>query len=114
VRGTNNDGVWNEEGASLLLTVTPPWWKTRWAYTFYGLFAIGFLYSARRFELNRREQKAKVRESELRTKAVEAEKRALEAENQRKTEELEGARKLQLSMLPREVRKFLIWTLQFQ
>lgn len=105
VKGTNNDGVWNEQGASLHLIVTPPWWKTRWAYVSYGLFAIGFLYRVRQFEIKRREQKARVRESELRTKAVEAEKRALVAENKRKTEELEGARKLQLSMLPRDVPK---------
>ncbi len=30
VRGTNNDGVWNLEGASLVITITPPFWKTVW------------------------------------------------------------------------------------
>jgi len=30
VIGSNNDGVWNEEGASLAITVTPPWWATWW------------------------------------------------------------------------------------
>jgi ligand-binding sensor domain-containing protein/serine phosphatase RsbU (regulator of sigma subunit) len=103
VKGSNNDGVWNDAGAALRLTVTPPWWKTRWAYAAYGLLGFSFLYGMRRFELNRREQKTRVRESELRAKAVEAEKRALEAENERQTKELEDARKLQLSMLPREV-----------
>jgi ligand-binding sensor domain-containing protein/serine phosphatase RsbU (regulator of sigma subunit) len=103
VKGSNNDGVWNEEGATLRIEVTPPWWRSRWAYGLYSLMAIGFLYGARTFELNRREQKARVRESELRAKAVEAEKRALEAENERKTKELEDARKLQLSLLPKEV-----------
>jgi ligand-binding sensor domain-containing protein/serine phosphatase RsbU (regulator of sigma subunit) len=103
VRGSNNDGTWNEQGASLRIVVMPPWWRTTWAYGAYGLLAVGFLYSVRRFEINRREQKARVRESELRAKAVEAEKRALEAENERKTKELEDARRLQLSMLPKEV-----------
>lgn len=28
VKGANNDGFWNEEGTSLILTITPPWWKT--------------------------------------------------------------------------------------
>ena len=36
-------------------------------------------------------------------KATEAEKRALEIENERKTKELEEARQLQLSMLPKEL-----------
>jgi len=103
VKGSNNDGLWNEKGTSLRLNVTPPWWKTNWAYGTYVLMVLGFLYGARRFEINQREQKAKMRESELHAKAVEAEKRALEAENERQTKELEDARKLQLSMLPKEV-----------
>jgi len=28
VKGSNNDGVWNEEGTSIKITVTPPWWET--------------------------------------------------------------------------------------
>jgi len=28
VQGSNSDGVWNEEGVSLPIVVTPPWWKT--------------------------------------------------------------------------------------
>lgn len=30
VKGSNNDGVWNEEGTSLAIVITPPWWKTTW------------------------------------------------------------------------------------
>lgn len=103
VRGSNSDGVWNEAGASLAITVTPPWWKTRWAYGSYALIFLGLLYVARRIEMDQREQKQRIRESELRAKAAEAEKRALEAENARQMKELEDARRLQLSMLPKEV-----------
>jgi len=28
VRASNNDGVWNKEGASIQITIKPPWWKT--------------------------------------------------------------------------------------
>jgi serine phosphatase RsbU (regulator of sigma subunit)/ligand-binding sensor domain-containing protein len=103
VKGSNNAGLWNDEGASLRIVVTPPWWKTTWAYAGYGLLIVGFFLSLRRFELNRREQKTRVRESELRAKAAEAENRALEAENERKSKELEDARALQLSMLPHTI-----------
>ncbi len=103
IKGSNNDGVWNEEGAALQLMVTPPWWKTKLAFGLYMVFAFGFLYTIRKFEINRREQKNQLREADLRSKAVEAEKRALTAENERKTKELEDARKLHFSMLPREV-----------
>ena len=30
VKGSNNDGIWNEEGASLKIRITPPFWKTAW------------------------------------------------------------------------------------
>ena len=33
VKAANNDGVWNDEGLSLSVTITPPWWKTWWWYT---------------------------------------------------------------------------------
>jgi serine phosphatase RsbU (regulator of sigma subunit) len=46
-----------------------------------------------------------MRENELQLKAAEAEKRAIMAENERKTKELEEARQLQLSMLPKALPK---------
>ena len=105
VIGSNNDGIWNEEGTTLFIQVQPPWWRTNLAYLIYGILLIGLLYSVRKFEIDRREQKSRVRESELRVKATEAEKRVLEVENERKTKELEEARQLQLSMLPKELPK---------
>ncbi len=30
VKGSNNDNVWNEEGTSLKITITPPFWMTLW------------------------------------------------------------------------------------
>ncbi len=39
VRGTNSDGIWNDEGASIEITVTPPWYRTFWAYGAYALIA---------------------------------------------------------------------------
>ncbi len=69
VKGSNNDGVWNEEGTSLKITVTPPWWKTRWAYAFYFLLFATILYSWRRYDLNRIHLK-----NQLRLEHIEAEK----------------------------------------
>ena len=53
VRAANNDGVWNEEGASVRIIISPPWWRTGWAYAGYLLFIALLMYSIRRFELNR-------------------------------------------------------------
>ncbi|MCP4692732.1 MAG: response regulator, partial [Desulfobacterales bacterium] len=30
VKASNNDGVWNEEGASIEILIRPPWWETPW------------------------------------------------------------------------------------
>jgi ligand-binding sensor domain-containing protein/serine phosphatase RsbU (regulator of sigma subunit) len=103
VIGSNNDALWNENGTSLQIHVTPPWWKTKIAYGIYFITFFSFMYGLRRYEINRREQKAQIRESALRIKATEAEKRTLEIENERKTKELEEARQLQLSMLPKKL-----------
>jgi ligand-binding sensor domain-containing protein/signal transduction histidine kinase len=37
VKGSNKDGVWNEEGTSIKIKILPPPWKTWWAYLIYGL-----------------------------------------------------------------------------
>ena len=95
--------IWNEQGTTLFIQVQPPWWRTNIAYGIYFITFFGLLFGVRRVEINRREQKAQIRESALRIKATEAEKRALEIENERKTKELEEARQLQLSMLPKEL-----------
>lgn len=69
VKGSNNDGVWNEDGVSVRIVITPPWWRTGWAYAGYAiLFAIA-LYGLRQFEFNR----ARLR-NELKMRKFEAQK----------------------------------------
>ncbi|HEX9562894.1 MAG TPA: two-component regulator propeller domain-containing protein [Gemmatimonadaceae bacterium] len=53
VRASNNDAVWNEQGASLTILITPPWWRTWWAYALYALLGLATLYALRRYEMNR-------------------------------------------------------------
>lgn len=45
VKGTNNDGLWNETGASLVIIITPPWWQTAVAYVIYVLVAFASIIS---------------------------------------------------------------------
>ena len=40
VKASNNDGTWNEEGASLKLIITPPFWLTWWFRSLCVLFVI--------------------------------------------------------------------------
>ncbi len=41
VKGTNDSGIWNEEGAVLQITVVPPFWKRLGFQLFLGLFIVG-------------------------------------------------------------------------
>jgi len=43
VKGSNNDGIWNEEGTSLKITIIPPWWKTGWAYLLYEILILSLI-----------------------------------------------------------------------
>lgn len=43
VKGSNNDGIWNEEGATLEIIVLPPLWKTWWAYLIYFAVIIALI-----------------------------------------------------------------------
>ena len=44
VKAANNDGIWNEEGAKMVIHILPPPWRTWWAYLIYFISAITFIY----------------------------------------------------------------------
>jgi serine phosphatase RsbU (regulator of sigma subunit)/streptogramin lyase len=107
LRGSNSDGVWNQEGASLRIIVRPPWWRTNWAVGLYLLLGVGVFVAVLFFVRAREREKSRVKEVELRAVAAEMQAKlaaaradANRAEHERKTKELEEARQLQLSMLP--------------
>lgn len=77
VRGANSDGMWSDSDAVLHLTITPPWWRTAWAYGGYTLAVLLVLFTidrAQRRRVIRRERAAaQIREAELRAEAAELE-----------------------------------------
>ena len=42
VKGSNNDGIWNEDGISLRIIITPAWWQTWWFRMLFIVFLLGF------------------------------------------------------------------------
>ena len=67
VKAANSNGIWNEEGASLKITITPPWWKTPWAYSLYGILFIAGVWRTDRVQKQRviRIEREKMQEREL-------------------------------------------------
>jgi GAF domain-containing protein/ligand-binding sensor domain-containing protein len=72
VRGSNSDGVWNEDGTSLDVTVTPPFWVTWWFRGIAGLLLVASAVAGYR----------------LRVSGIEARSRELERQVTERTEEL--------------------------
>ncbi len=107
VKAANSDGVWNTKGASIGMTIHPPWWMTNWAYLGYGLSIIALVFGVDRLQRRRvvgkERERSRIREVELQAQAAEARATVLRTENERQTRELEEARLLQLSMLPKEM-----------
>lgn len=44
VKGSNNDGIWNEQGVSVTINMIPPPWRTPWAYLIYLIAASFVIY----------------------------------------------------------------------
>jgi hypothetical protein len=81
VIASNNDGLWNEEGAYVKIKILPAPWFTWWAYTIYILFLLLGIYLFIQFKQKQQ-------------------KKALEDE--RKNNELAEAKALQERLLPKQ------------
>ncbi|MDY7077527.1 MAG: two-component regulator propeller domain-containing protein [Chloroflexota bacterium] len=88
LKGSNNDGFWNEEGASVNITIVPPFWATWWFRGLAGLVLVGsaiggYRLRVRRVEVRNRELKDQVMERthalEERTRETEQRRQELEA-----------------------------------
>ena len=58
VKGSNNDGIWNEEGLTMTIKILPPWWLSNWAYVLYGCLIAAALVFWRSTVVNRERLKA--------------------------------------------------------
>jgi signal transduction histidine kinase/ligand-binding sensor domain-containing protein/DNA-binding NarL/FixJ family response regulator len=84
VQGSNNDGVWNETGAAIKITITPPWWQTWWAYLLYLFFAGATLVTIYKTRVRYLKKRAAELEATVveRTAEVVAQKQRIEKQNE--------------------------------
>jgi len=52
VKGSNNDGVWNEQGASIRIIITPPFWESWWFRFIIAIAFIGVLAAIYRYRVS--------------------------------------------------------------
>lgn len=53
VKGSNNDGIWNEKDANINITVLPPWRRANLAYFTYIILGIALIGTLWRLQMNR-------------------------------------------------------------
>ena len=63
--GSNNNSVWNKEGAKLKIVVKPPFWLTIWAKILYGLIIIGVVYYFVQMQIQKQQRKLELEQQKL-------------------------------------------------
>lgn len=53
VKGSNNDGIWNDKGASLRILVRPPYWQTWWFRFIAAVIILLLLWSVYNYRVNK-------------------------------------------------------------
>lgn len=85
VRGSNNDGIWNDEGASLHIVIRPPFWKTTLAYIAYGVLCLSLVWGFVALRTHRLKKEKIILEKQVseRTRQIEQQKEELKETNTR-------------------------------
>jgi streptogramin lyase/signal transduction histidine kinase len=53
VKASNNDGIWNNTGSSILVVIDPPYWSTWWFWTLFASAVLMSLYAFYRYRVRR-------------------------------------------------------------
>ena len=104
VKAANADGVWNETGTSIHLTILPPWWRTWWAYGLY-LLVVGALlqaYTVYRSRTLRRKNRLLEEKVAIRTNEVQQQKEEIETQRDYLEETLNELKTTQDQLIQKE------------
>ena len=68
---SNNDGLWNEQGISLKITITPPWWETLWFRAAMGILSLGVVLGGVWWRIYETEKRNRELETEVKKRTAE-------------------------------------------
>jgi len=93
VIGSNNDGIWNEQGDRIEILITPPWWQSTLAWIIYTLVVLLsiFIYIRWRTYKLARDKRALEEQVKLRTQEIANQKEEIESQRD-SLEELNAAK----------------------
>ena len=99
VKGSNNDGVWNENGIAVEITVVPPFWATWWFRGVMLLSLLGVVYGSYRLRIRNLE----AREQELESQVEQRTAELIETQETLRQSETEKAITTERSRLARDL-----------
>jgi ligand-binding sensor domain-containing protein/serine phosphatase RsbU (regulator of sigma subunit) len=102
VKASNNDGVWNEDGAVLTIIIKPPFYKTWWFYLSLSLLTIvSIVLFIKIRENNLKREKHKLEETvALRTEQIQQKNIELSRQKKEITDSINYAKRIQQAILP--------------
>ncbi len=95
VRASNNDGIWNKQGAELHIYIVPPFWKTTWFYTLCVIAVLAGILAFVQYRTYTFKKENKLLESKVHERTKE-----LEQKNKDITSSIEYAKRIQEAILP--------------
>jgi len=78
VKASNNDGIWNETGTSVKITILPPWWLTWWFKVLVPILIIAFSIGYYFYRVNALKKQKRILEEEVELKTREIQDKNLE------------------------------------
>lgn len=96
VKASNNDGVWNEEGATLYIRIIPPFWRTKTFYAICVILIVTGIFVFIRWRTRSIEMEKKILEAKVAERTAE-----LAQKNKDITSSIEYAKRIQEAILPR-------------
>jgi ligand-binding sensor domain-containing protein/signal transduction histidine kinase len=78
IKGSNSDGVWNEEGISLTIRIIPPIWRTTWFKISAGAFVVFFMLALYLLQMRRTKKQQEILENLVKDRTWELNKKSEE------------------------------------
>lgn len=101
VKGSNSDGVWNEQGAALKIIVNTPVWETKFAYISYIILLSGLIVWIFRYRTRSlRKSNQELKEKEQIAKQIAKQKEELSIKNKSITDSIIYAKRIQEALMP--------------
>ncbi|HET6992133.1 MAG TPA: SpoIIE family protein phosphatase, partial [Bacteroidia bacterium] len=104
VMSSNNDGYWGNGGTEIHITITPPFWRTKWFYTLCGIFILLSVWGFIRWRESNLRKEKEVLETKVqeRTFELNEEKEKVTAAHKDIRDSINYAKRIQYALLAHE------------